>query len=307
MLQANNIKKTFNKKIKALRGVSVEVGGQASVGLVGESGCGKSTLAKIICRLEDADAGSLLLDGVDYTGVNQRKMRGLRQRIQIIFQDNSGSLDPRRTVYQSLEEPLDNYKKLDGAAKREVIEGLLEQVALGREEAGKYPHQLSGGQRQRVVIARALALEPQYIICDEPVSSLDAEVQQPILELLSQLQRERGIGYLFISHDIGVTMEFCRKIYVMYAGLVVEELFSDDIARRAAHPYTRLLFSSALENHCDCEAVSLFSGNAKAGCPYHVQCPHRIAICETQIPDLAGDENHKIACFNPAGEGHFHA
>jgi peptide/nickel transport system ATP-binding protein/oligopeptide transport system ATP-binding protein len=239
MLKAENIRKTFPGGIHALKGVSVEIPSGETTGLIGESGCGKSTLAHIICMLERSDNGSMTLDGKEYT----HKSRGMRDRIQIIFQDSAGSLDPRQTIYAALKEPLDNLTSANAGEKRVKINALLADVGLDPIHLNKYPHQLSGGERQRIVIARALAVSPNYVICDEPVSSLDADIAKQVVDLLAMLQRKHGLGYLFISHDISLAMHICKTVYVMLAGELVDVFHPDDYDRKVLHPYTQMLLS----------------------------------------------------------------
>ena len=244
MLKAENIHKTFPNSVRALKGVSIDIPAGQITGLIGESGCGKSTLAHILCMLDQADSGRLTLDGSEYL----RHPRVARKRIQIIFQDSSGSLDPRLTIYQSVREPLDNFAKISSNEKRERVYTLLADVGLDLIHATKYPHQLSGGERQRVVIARAIASSPDYIICDEPISSLDADIAGQILYLLRTLQQKHGIGYLFISHDISLALDLCETVYVMRTGEFVDVFSPSTMKAESLHAYTKLLLSYARED-----------------------------------------------------------
>jgi ABC-type dipeptide/oligopeptide/nickel transport system ATPase subunit len=231
LLAALNVQKTYDNAIHAVRGVSIEIEKGVTVGLSGESGCGKSTLARMLCCLERCDKGIVELDGSIYNGLrlqfkNVFSLKQFRGKVQIIFQDSNGSLDPRMTVRQTLAEPLDNfsllYRRASRKEKHRRIGELLERVGLDAGKARSYPHELSGGQRQRVVIARSLAVNPEYLICDEPVSSLDAESRDGIVKLLISLRKETGMGCLFISHDPVLVMQMSSRIYVMEDGRITE-------------------------------------------------------------------------------------
>jgi peptide/nickel transport system ATP-binding protein len=232
MLAAKELHKRYKNGVHAARGITLSVERGETVGLVGESGCGKSTLARLLCCLEAPDSGAVELDGRRYTS---RDKKAFFRQVQIIFQDTSGSLDPRYTVYQTLEEPLDNYERLSHREKTRRIGELLEAIALPVEKARSYPHELSGGQRQRVVIARALAVKPAYLICDEPVSSLDRETQEQILQLL--VERGQRLGCLFISHDIALTARISDRICVMAHGSIVHELSAPHALLNKCSPY----------------------------------------------------------------------
>ena len=226
-------------------GVSFSIAPGQTVGLVGESGCGKTTLGRAIVRLIDPTSGSILLDGQDITRIRAAKMRPIRRKLQMIFQDPYGSLDPRMTIEQSIGEGLDIHDLADGHIdrRRRIIE-LLEAVGLDPAYAHRYPHEFSGGQRQRIGIARALAVDPRLIICDEPVSALDVSVQAQIINLLQDLQEQRGIAYLFIAHDLAVVEHISRVIMVMYQGKIVEMGEAGAIVESPTHPYTRSLISA---------------------------------------------------------------
>jgi ABC-type dipeptide/oligopeptide/nickel transport system ATPase subunit len=247
VLTVRDLTKTYPNGRRALRGVSLTLEKGSVLGLVGESGCGKSTLARLICALEDFQGGDIRLDGLSYRGLPERARRLLRRRVQMVFQDSGGSLDPRRTVFQALEEPLRNFRRLPGPALREGAAALLDALGLDRAKGRSYPHELSGGQRQRVVIARALAADPDYLICDEPVSSLDRENRERILEVLSTLREEKGLGCLFITHDLSLAVRMSRRVLVMREGRGVEELTAEQAAQAPCFrdPYTRSLFAAA--------------------------------------------------------------
>lgn len=302
MLQVKNLEKTYANGISALKGVSLELAAGQTIGLVGESGCGKSTLAKAICRLEHIDSGRLCLDSKEYTNIKPKQMRLYRKKLQIIFQDSSGSLDPMKTVYESMSIAIDNFFNHSKQKKKEIIIELLEKVALDESFLKKYPHQMSGGERQRIVIARALSLQPEYIICDEPVSSLDNEIKEGIVDLLKQLQIEEKIAYLFISHDIGITMKISGNIKVMFGGMIVEELESSKVLTKARHPYTRMLINCDPKvGSCCCgfDKQALEAKISSRGCPYFDQCCFKTEICAKQRPTLTGKGSHKVACHHP--------
>jgi ABC-type dipeptide/oligopeptide/nickel transport system ATPase subunit len=252
MLTVQEAAKTYPNGTRALRGVSLTLEKGEVLGLVGESGSGKSTLARLVCALEDrgnVPSGDILLDGLSYSKLSRCARQDVRRRVQMVFQDAAGSLDPRRTVFQALEEPLRNYKGLIRRELREEAAALLDTAGLDRAQGGSYPHQLSGGQRQRVVIARALAADPDYLICDEPVSSLDGETRDHILALLAKRVHERQLGCLFITHDVILAARMCRKILVMREGIIVDTV---DIAHMTpagensfGNTYTRSLFAAA--------------------------------------------------------------
>ncbi|MDR1299735.1 MAG: dipeptide/oligopeptide/nickel ABC transporter ATP-binding protein [Oscillospiraceae bacterium] len=241
MLTAQGVTKRYPGGAEALRGIDLTLRKGAATGLVGASGCGKSTLARILARLEKPDSGRVELYGV---AVSRREYH---RRVQIIFQDSCGALDPRADVAGLLFEPIENFIRPPRSERRDIANGLLRNVGLGEELLTRYPHQLSGGQRQRVAIARALAADPEYLICDEAVSSLDADMRDVILDLIGGLCRERGMGCLFITHDIASAARICGDVRVMLDGRIVDGLSADNIASGPAHPYTRELRAYAFE------------------------------------------------------------
>lgn len=290
------------RSMTAVRDVSLTIPRGAVTGVVGESGCGKSTLARLVLRLIEPSEGRVTFDGVELTRLASAEMRRLRRRMQMVFQDPYSSLDPRFTLADVLAEPFRvQGETCDGA----VIAHLLSQVGLAPQMAAAYPHQLSGGQRQRVGVARALALQPDFVVLDEPTASLDVSIQAQIIALLERLKSELGLTYMFISHDLGLVRYFCDRVVVMYLGAVVEELPSPTAEPR--HPYTRALLDSTFSPDPSMrrklvalqgEIPSPF--NLPKGCAFASRCPRAVARCREEVPALAGEAaGHRLACFNP--------
>jgi oligopeptide/dipeptide ABC transporter ATP-binding protein len=276
---------------------------------VGESGCGKSTLGRTILRLQEPSGGSIRFAGEDITHLSRRQLLPWRQRMQAVFQDPYGSLSPRRTVAQTVREPLDVHRVGTGAERQARVAELLDVVGLSPQSAERYPHEFSGGQRQRVGIARALALNPQFIVADEPVSALDVSVQSQVLNLVARLQRERGIAFLFISHDLAVIQHVSDRIGVMYLGRLVELAPAVDLFRKPLHPYTEALLSAVPQvdtrNLRQGTKRIVLSGDVPsprdppAGCPFHTRCPKVMDVCRTNVPALklpAGEVSRTVAC-----------
>ena len=280
--------------VKAVEDVSLTVGAGEAVGLVGESGCGKTTLGRAILRLIEPTGGSVRFDGEDITALPAKELRARRRQFQMIFQDPFSSLNPRLTVGQSIGEALDIHRLTpDRAARTARIGELLRSVGLAPEHAERYPHEFSGGQRQRIGIARALAVEPRLIVCDEPVSALDVSVQAQVINLLQDLQRDRGLAYLFISHDLAVVEHLCQRVVVMYLGRVVETGNTREVCRAPKHPYTQALLSAGpVMDPAAKRARIVLGGDVPSpidpppGCPFHPRCPVAVARCRTELPLL---------------------
>lgn len=289
--------------VHAVEEVSFEIGAGETVGLVGESGCGKSTLGRAVIRLVRPTAGKVLFEGKDVTALGKEELRESRRKFQMIFQDPVGSLDPRMTVQGIIGEALDIHRLAKNRAERqERIGQLLEDVGLDRAHAQRYPHEFSGGQRQRIGIARALAVKPKLIICDEPVSALDVSVQAQIINLLEDLQKEHGLAYLFIAHDLAVVEHISDRILVMYLGRIVESGPAEEVCRRPKHPYTKALIAAVPEAE-EKRRGTLLEGDIPspisppAGCPFHTRCPVAVDLCRRELPALRElKRGHHAAC-----------
>jgi peptide/nickel transport system ATP-binding protein len=295
----------------AVNDVSVDIGPGEVLGVVGESGSGKSTLARLILRLIEPTAGRVIMAGTDVTGLAAPALRGFRKQAQIIFQNPDSSLNPRRTIGNAIARAASLHEQLSGEALQRRVTELLDSVGLPTHYAMRYPHQLSGGEKQRAGIARALATRPSFIACDEPVSALDVSVQATVLNLMSRLQDELGLSYLFISHDLSVVAHIADRIAVMYGGRIVEIGPAEAVLKPPYHPYTEVLLS-AIPNPDPHAAgptrIALRSDavgqRAALGCPFHLVCPRKIgAVCETEFPGLREvAPGHKLACHIPVQE-----
>ncbi|MGI4815790.1 MAG: ABC transporter ATP-binding protein [Janthinobacterium lividum] len=302
--------------LQAVSHASFSIQAGETLGLVGESGCGKSSLAKAIVRLAAPSAGQIRLDGVDIAHLSGAALKAFRPRVQIVFQDPLAALDPRRRIGESIAEPLLVARKLTRAARDARVIELMQQVGLRAEFAARLPHELSGGQRQRVVIARALASNPSLLVCDEPVSALDVSLQAQILNLLASIQRERGVSYLLVSHDLSVVQHLSDRIAVMYLGEIIEIGARAAFWRNPAHPYTRALIESVpkMRGGGDASAQRIGDKHVLAGdlpspyeppsgCRFRTRCPHAMPICASQAPPLRHiADDHAVAChlYDPA-------
>jgi peptide/nickel transport system ATP-binding protein/oligopeptide transport system ATP-binding protein len=318
LLEVKNLKKYFPIKggffrrtighLKAVDDVSFSIPRGHTFGLVGESGCGKSTLGRAILRLHEPTGGNIQLDGTDISKLNARELVAHRRDMQIIFQDPYASLSPRRTVMQTLLEPLETHGIGDPASRKEKVLDLLDIVGMRPNALHRYPHEFSGGQRQRIGIARALTLDPKFIVADEAVSALDVSVQSQVLNLIARLQRELGISFLFISHDLAVVQHISHEIGVMYLGKLVEIASSSDLYREPRHPYTKALLSAIPMPDPDARADRMILQgdvpsplNPPSGCPFRTRCPEAMDVCAQSMPELKNTREgngipHQVAC-----------
>jgi oligopeptide/dipeptide ABC transporter ATP-binding protein len=305
--------------VRAVDDVSFTVGAGETLGMVGESGCGKTTVGRTLLRLIEGAtggaeiSGTVTFEGNDVFSMGARQLRQLRRNMQIVFQDPVGSLNPRMTVGSILAEPMLVHGIVDKPGARKRVAELLDRVGLPSTAANRYPHEFSGGQRQRIGIARALALNPKFIVCDEPVSALDVSVQAQVLNLLEDLQRDLGLSYLFIAHNLAVVEHFSDRVAVMYLGRIVEIASSTDLYKNPKHPYTVALLSAVPKPNpvkADGQGRIVLGGevpspsNPPAGCPFHPRCPlyaqQKDPRCATQMPPLetkANDPTHRAACW----------
>ena len=281
--------------VKAVDGVSFDIPAGETLGLVGESGCGKSTCARAVLRLYEPTDGSITIDGQEVTTLGREALRKIRPTMQMVFQDPQASLNPRMTVASIIGEPLLEHTRMVKAERRERIYELLDQVGLNRNFANRYPHEFSGGQRQRIGIARALALNPKFIVCDEPIAALDVSIQAQVVNLLENLQRSHGLTYLFISHDLSMVRHIANRVAVMYLGRIVELADRDALYEDPKHPYSQALLSAVPEPDPLTEAVRqrvVLTGdvpspsNPPPGCAFSTRCAKVMPICRERAPAL---------------------
>jgi oligopeptide/dipeptide ABC transporter ATP-binding protein len=314
LVEARGLRKSFREQrgahgrrgwLRAVDGVDLHVGAGEIVGLVGESGSGKTTLGLLLLRLREPDEGRILFDGIDLGRLRGRQLRMLRRRMQIVFQDPASALNPRMSVGALVGEPLVVHEIARGPRLRAKVARLLEEVGLPAAAASRRPHEFSGGQRQRIAIARALAVRPDLVVCDEPVSALDVSVQAQIINLLVELQRRHGMAYLFIAHDLSLVQHLCDRVVVMYLGRVVEEAPADVLERDPRHPYTRLLYEAVpkpVPGSGPGGPPAHLSGLPAAsagltGCRFRDRCPWAIELCKEEDPALVEIEaGHRVAC-----------
>ena len=310
LIEVKNLKKYFTKKsglikkeikeVKAVDDVSFYIKKGETLGLVGESGCGKSTLGRTLIRLYDVTDGEILFDGEDISKKSEKELKNFRKRTQTIFQDPYASLNPNMTVKDIIREPLDIHTNFSKDEKDKIVYEMLKKVGLNKEHATRYPHEFSGGQRQRIGIARALSVKPDFIFCDEPISALDVSIQAQIINLLEDLQKELGITYLFIAHDLSMVKHISDRVCVMYLGKVVEIGSSEDIYENPKHPYTKALLSSIPKIDDDTEEEILEGDvpsplNPPSGCRFRTRCKYAKEICSKENPPRVDFGNEHFA------------
>jgi len=292
--------------LRAVDDVSLTVEPGETVGLVGESGCGKSTLGKTLMRLVAPTGGEIEFRGENITKVDSRKLREVRRNIQMIFQDPFASLNPRHTIREILMAPLTVHKIGDRADRAGLVEAMIDRVGLPRDALDRYPHEFSGGQRQRIGIARALILNPELVVCDEPVSALDLSIQAQILNLLASMKKDFGLSYLFISHDLSVVRYFADRVLVMYLGRIVESADNAALWSDPKHPYTRALMDAVPDPSRRKQAAPITGDlpspqNIPKGCRFHPRCPLATDICRSEEPQFrALAQGHHVACHHAA-------
>ena len=314
LIEVKNLKKYFpistglfaksTSSVKAIDDVSFSIARGETLGLVGESGCGKSTVGRCILKLIEPTGGEILFDGKDVINLTKKELKSFRKKIQIIFQDPYSSLNPVITIGGMLKEILKFHKIAEGSQADKRIYELLDIVGLKKYHSKKYPHEFSGGQRQRIVIAKALSVEPEFIVCDEPVSALDVSIQSQILNLLNDLQKEFNLTYLFISHDLSVVEHISNRVCVMYLGKIVEEIESKNIFNASRHPYTKALISAVpVPDPKNKSKRIILNGDIPSpadipsGCSFHPRCPQAFANCKKISPQLAGTPANKVRCL----------
>ncbi len=290
--------------VDAVSGVSLSIFRGETLGLVGETGCGKSTIARCILRLVEPTGGSVSFDGVDILSLTPRELQPYRRRMQMVFQDPFASLNPRKTVFSILEEPLIIHGERNSRVRWEKVERIAEQVGLEPKLLRNYPHEFSGGQRQRICIARALILEPDFVVCDEPVSALDVSVRAQILNLLCELQEEMHLTYLFITHDLSVVHHLSHRVAVMYLGKIVEVAPTEELFSNPLHPYTQALLASVpVPDPARRRTRVILEGDPPSpihppsGCRFHTRCPKRMEVCTLHPPEaFSASPAHIVFC-----------
>lgn len=309
LIEAKNLKKYFkvgaSSQLHAVDGVNFKIRRGTTLGVVGESGCGKSTLGRLLLRLYDVTDGQIIYDGTDITKLNAKELKPIRARMQMIFQDPSGSLDPRKSVKELIGEPLKIYKACKNRDEYDArIAEIMETVGLDERYAESFSHELDGGRRQRIGIGRALAMDPEFIICDEPVSALDVSIQAQIINLLKELQDKYNLTYLFISHDLSVVEHISDTVGVMYLGNLVEYGATPDIFSHPLHPYTKALFSAIpipdptiRRERIVLQGSIPSPANPPKGCKFHTRCPYATERCKTEAPQQREVEpGHYVVC-----------
>ena len=317
LLETKNLSKYFTGKkgllnrqpaqVKAVDHVSLTVNKGETLGLVGESGCGKSTLGRTILRLIPATEGQVLYNGEDILTYDKKKMWEMRRKLQIIFQDPYSSLNPRMTVYDLISAPLEVYKIGTKAERREMVEEILQEVGLDKQYLNRFPHEFSGGQRQRIGIARALILNPEFVVCDEAVSALDVSVRAQVLNLMRNMQQKKNLTYLFISHDLSVVKFIADRVCVMFLGSVCEVGETKKLYDHPLHPYTRFLMNAIpkADPHLRTKEKELLSGeipspvNPPSGCKFHTRCPYAQEICGKEQPPCRRFGDRTVFCHFP--------
>jgi len=316
LIEVNNLKKYFpmasflgssrGKVVKAVDDVSFDIKKGETFGLVGESGCGKSTLGRTITRMYDATEGEIFYNGVDIAKLPKKELSFYHKKMQIIFQDPYSALNPYMNVQEIIDEPMKLHTNATKAERLEKIEYLLAKVGMSKSDMQKFPYEFSGGQRQRIGIARALSVEPEFVLCDEPISALDVSIQAQVVNMLEDLQKELGLAYLFVAHDLSMVRHISDRIGVMYLGKIVEISPSGELYKNPLHPYTKALLSAipiadpktAKENNRQVIKGELPSPmDVPCGCRFHTRCPYAMPICKQEIPILKKmDQEHSVAC-----------
>ncbi len=311
ILEVRNLCKYFpvgkKQAVHAVENVSFTLARGETLGIVGESGCGKSSMGRTILKITEPTSGQIIFDGEDITKLPNRKMLSYRRRMQMIFQDPYASLNPRMTVGEIIEEPMIIHHMGTPKERKQIVQDLIQTVGLKPDHIRRYPHEFSGGQRQRIGIARALALNPEFIVCDEPISALDVSIQAQVINLLEKLQRERGFSYLFIAHDLEMVHHISHKIGVMYLGNMVEFGDSDDVYKTPLHPYTQALISASPvpdpvqakeKKRIILEGEVPSPINPPKGCPFCPRCKYATEQCQTEKPAMREIKGRMVACWN---------